>query len=47
VPYAFCLLHLTTLVSIARFVRGAQTVRWEKLSDVVAGEAASHPVARP
>ena len=33
IPYAFCLLNLTTLVSLARYASGAQTVRWQKAAD--------------
>ena len=30
VPYAFCLLNLTTLVGVGRFVTGRQPVQWRK-----------------
>jgi poly-beta-1,6-N-acetyl-D-glucosamine synthase len=40
VPYAFCLLNLTTLVALARFVTGRQPVRWQKAADAVRSEAA-------
>jgi cellulose synthase/poly-beta-1,6-N-acetylglucosamine synthase-like glycosyltransferase len=33
VPYAFCLLNATTLVSIAYFLAGAQAVTWRKAAE--------------
>lgn len=33
VPYAFCLLNLTTLVAVWRFVTGRQTVQWRKAAE--------------
>jgi biofilm PGA synthesis N-glycosyltransferase PgaC len=40
IPYAFCLLNLTTLVSLWRFVRGRHSVRWQKAADAAHSEAA-------
>lgn len=39
-PYAFCLLNLTTLVSLWRYATGAQTVRWQKAAEAARSEAA-------
>ena len=40
VPYAFCLLNLTTMVSVWQFASGRQTVRWRKATDAAESEAA-------
>ena len=40
IPYAFCLLNLTTLVSLWQFVRGRHNVRWTKAAEAVRSEAA-------
>lgn len=39
-PYAFCLLNLTTVVALLRFATGTQTVRWRKAADAARSEAA-------
>jgi poly-beta-1,6-N-acetyl-D-glucosamine synthase len=40
VPYAFCLLNLTTLVALARLVSGRQQVQWSKAVDPAAQRVA-------
>jgi cellulose synthase/poly-beta-1,6-N-acetylglucosamine synthase-like glycosyltransferase len=40
VPYAFCLLNLTTLVALGRFITGRQTVQWRKGTETAAHRAA-------
>jgi len=39
-PYAFCLLNLTTVVSVARYASGRQTVQWRKAAEAARSEAA-------
>ena len=39
VPYAFCLLNLTTVVAVARILTGRATVRWQK-AEATASRAA-------
>ena len=33
IPYAFCLLNLTTISALARYATGRQTVRWRKAAE--------------
>jgi hypothetical protein len=40
VPYAFCLLNFTTLVSVWCFATRRQTVQWRKAGDAVRRKAA-------
>lgn len=40
VPYAFCLLNLTTLVALARLASGRQQVQWSKAADPAAPRVA-------
>jgi cellulose synthase/poly-beta-1,6-N-acetylglucosamine synthase-like glycosyltransferase len=40
VPHAFCLLNLTTVVSLWRYLTGRQTVRWQKATEAARSEAA-------
>jgi cellulose synthase/poly-beta-1,6-N-acetylglucosamine synthase-like glycosyltransferase len=40
VPYAFCLLNLTTVVALARLASGRQQVQWSKAVDAAARRAA-------
>jgi biofilm PGA synthesis N-glycosyltransferase PgaC len=40
VPYAFCLLNVTTIIALARFATGRQTVQWTKALEPADVEAA-------
>jgi cellulose synthase/poly-beta-1,6-N-acetylglucosamine synthase-like glycosyltransferase len=40
IPYAFCLLNLTTLVSLWQYARGRHNVRWQKATEAARSEAA-------
>ena len=40
VPHAFCLLNLTTLVSLWRYATGRQSVQWQKATEAARIEAA-------
>jgi cellulose synthase/poly-beta-1,6-N-acetylglucosamine synthase-like glycosyltransferase len=39
IPYAFCLLNYTTLISVIYFLSGIQKVTWQKASDLSADNA--------
>ena len=41
VPYAFCLLNLTTLVSVWQILSGRQSVQWRKAAEAAAGREAA------